>query len=130
MAKDVAKRDLPPEALMDDSWGAPSIEENLAFVTTLQREVDEFYLRLFNHGVGTRFHAFLEWCGVMQEHLNITKGMLEEGVPAFEVNRHTGATPPIAGYQLSYLREKMDCIFDGLITVSTVQDEIAAKKSD
>src|SRR3546814_1273430 len=54
----------------------------------------------------------------MGEHLNITSDLLKQGLPAFEMNRHTGETPPIAGYRLSYMTEKMECIFDGLITVT------------
>src|SRR3546814_11175744 len=39
------------------------------------------------------------------------------------MNRHTGETPPIAGYRLSYMTEKMECIFDGLITVTAAPDQ-------
>src|SRR3546814_13794217 len=39
------------------------------------------------------------------------------------MNRHTGETPPIAGYRLSYMTEKMECIFDGLITVTAASDQ-------
>src|SRR3546814_6291799 len=70
------------------------------FVTILKAETQAHYWRLFNLGVGGRFHAFLEWCGVMGEHLNITSDLLKQGLPAFEMNRHTGETPPIAGYRL------------------------------
>lgn len=93
------------------------------FVTILKAETQAHYWRLFNLGVGGRFHAFLEWCGVMGEHLNITSDLLKQGLPAFEMNRHTGETPPIAGYRLSYMTEKMECIFDGLITVTAASDQ-------
>src|SRR3546814_5621009 len=59
----------------------------------------------------------------MGEHLNITSDLLKQGLPAFEMNRHTGETPPIAGYRLSYMTEKMECIFDGLITVTAASDQ-------
>src|SRR3546814_12182441 len=39
------------------------------------------------------------------------------------MNRHTGETPPIAGYRLSYMAEKMECIFDGSIKVTAATDE-------
>lgn len=93
------------------------------FVTILKAETQAHYWRLFNLGVGGRFHAFLEWCGVMGEHLNITSDFLQQGLPAFEMNRHTGETPPIAGYRLSYMAEKMECIFDGSIKVTAATDE-------
>src|SRR3546814_11220598 len=59
----------------------------------------------------------------MGEHLNITSDLLKQGLPAFEMNRHTGETPPIAGYRLSYMAEKMECIFDGSIKVTAATDE-------
>src|SRR3546814_1806585 len=62
------------------------------FVTILKAETQAHYWRLFNLGVGGRFHSFLEWCGVMGEHLNITSDLLKQGLPAFEMNRHTGET--------------------------------------
>src|SRR3546814_3687086 len=69
------------------------------FVTILKAETQAHYWRLFNLGVGGRFPAFLEWCGVMGEHLNITSDLLKQGLPASEMNRHTGDTPSIAGYR-------------------------------
>lgn len=92
--------------------------EDIRFVQELKDEVNAFYMRLFHLNVGGRFHAFLEWCGVMGEHLNITNDMLKEGLPAFEMNRHSGHTPPIPGFRLTYMAEKMECIFDGLLEVS------------
>ena len=91
--------------------------EQLAIIVALQSEVSHFYARLFHLGTGGHFHAFVEWCGVMSEHLNIARGLIEQGIPAFEMNRHTGQALPIPGYQITYLAEKMQCIFDGIIEV-------------
>src|SRR3546814_6093009 len=88
------------------------------FVTILKAETQAHYWRLFNLGVGGRFHAFLEWFGVMGEHLNINSDLLKQELPDFYMNRHTSETPPIAGYRLSYMTEKLECIFDWLITVT------------
>lgn len=96
---------------------------DLEFVDALKSELNDFYYRLFHLGVGTRFHAFLEWNGVMTEHLKIVEGLLQKGVPAFEQNRHTGDAPAIPSFQIEYLAEKMECIFDGLINVTPVNRE-------
>src|SRR3546814_867527 len=64
----------------------------------------------------------------MGEHLNITSDLLKQGLPAFEMTRHTGETPPIAGYRLCYMAEKMECIFVGSIKVTAATDE--AKKQE
>jgi hypothetical protein len=87
------------------------------FVRTLKGEVDHLYKRLFHLNVGGRFHAFLEWCGVMGEHLNIVGDLVEQGANPFDMNRHTGETLPVAPYRLAYMAEKMECIFDGAIEV-------------
>src|SRR3546814_5972575 len=93
------------------------------FVAVLKNEMSVLYARLFNLGVGGRFHSFLEWCGVMGEHLNITSDLLKQGLPAFEMNRHTGETPPIAGYSMGYIAEKREALFAGQYMVTTVTDE-------
>lgn len=95
------------------------LEDDLQLIEDLQNEVQAFYARLFLLGTGGRFHAFVEWCGVMSEHLNITRDLLQQGVPAFNINRHTGNTPEVASFRLSYLGEKIECIFDGLIEVKS-----------
>lgn len=93
------------------------------FVRTLHDEVAHLYKRLFGLNVGGRFHAFLEWCGVMTEHLNIVGDLVAKGHDAFDMNRHTGETLPVAPYRLSYMAEKMECIFDGAIEVRPARQE-------
>jgi len=80
--------------------------------------VSRFYWDLFRNGCGGEFHAFVEWCGVMKEHLNICRSLQKAGIDPFYMNVHTGAPLPIPGYQLAYLAEKIDCIFAGALTVS------------
>ena len=105
------------------------LEDDLQLIEDLQNEVQAFYARLFLLGTGGRFHAFVEWCGVMSEHLNITRDLLQQGVPAFNINRHTGNTPEVASFRLSYLAEKIECIFDGLIDVKSNEADKDALQS-
>lgn len=86
-------------------------------VRQLKTEVADFYMKLFHLKTGGRFHAFVEWCGVMSEHLNLVDKLLISGVDAFDMNQHTGQQLPIPPYQLAYMAEKMECIFDGAIEV-------------
>ena len=103
---------------MTETYSPEDQAADLAYIETLKKEVEGFYARLFHYNVGGRFHAFLEWCGVMSEHLNICEDMVRKGIPGFSRNRHTGETPEIPGYRLDYMAEKMECIFDGLIKVT------------
>ena len=107
---------------MDEPYSKEERARDLAYVEDLKAEVGDLYKRLFTLNVGGRFHAFLEWCGVMGEHLNICEDMIKQGLPAFDMNRHTGQTPPIPPYRLSYMGEKLECIFDGLLTVDAKGD--------
>src|SRR3546814_16686995 len=68
------------------------------FVAVLKNEMSVLYARIFNLGVGGRFHSFLEWCGVMGEHLNITYDLQKQGLPAFAVYRNQAQKPPTPGY--------------------------------
>ena len=92
-------------------------------VETLKDEVEMFYRRLFAHNVGGEFHPFLEWCGVMSEHLKIVEGLLDKGIDATQANVHTGERLPIPGYQVSYLGEKIECIFSGMLQVKHVEEK-------
>lgn len=93
-------------------------EEALAFIADLKKTVSLFYNSLFALNTGGKFHAFVEWCGVMGEHLNIVEGLIKNGHNPFADNVHSGQTLPIPPYQLAYMAEKMECIFNGAITVS------------
>ncbi len=97
--------------------------EALALVLRLDVEVHALYWRMFALGTGGQFHAFVEWCGVMREHLKIVEGLLKADVDAFNMNTHTGQALPIPQHQLSYLAEKMECIFHGAIEVRVADRE-------
>jgi hypothetical protein len=92
--------------------------EDIKFVGSIKKEVNSFYLSILRLGVGGRFHAFVEWCGVMAEHLNIVEDALMDDHDAFHMNKHTGSPIPVRDFRLSYLSEKIECIFDGRITVA------------
>ena len=103
--------------------------EQLALLIALDTEVTRLYANLFHLGTGSHFHAFIEWCGVLAEHLNIVRDLVAKGVPAMNMNRHTGESLPIPGYQLAYLAEKIECIFDGAILVRTPANIEDARKA-
>lgn len=92
--------------------------ENLAHVAELKEIVHRLYGTLFQAGTGSRFHAFLEWCGVLSEHLKIAEGLLKKDVDVFNMSGHTGTPLPIPFFQLAYLAEKMECIFGGALEIS------------
>ncbi len=98
-------------------------EECLRLCAALSSAVTDFYYVLFRLGTGGRFHAFVEWCGVMQEHVKITTDLLNADVDAFNMNVHSGQTLPVPSYRLAYLAEKMECIFNGAVRVAVAENE-------
>lgn len=118
----LAAGDASPEPLgstgvsMKDLHGVQGLTDR-EYVKTLQAEVNAFYKRLFHLGVGGRFHAFLEWAGVMAEHLNITDDLLAGGHDAFHLNRHTAKSLPVRDFRIGYLSEKLQCIFEGVLDI-------------
>lgn len=93
-------------------------DEAVVFIGQLRETVNLYYGSLFKLNTGGKFHAFVEWCGVMGEHLNIVEGLVKKGHNPFADNVHSGHTLPIPPFQLAYMAEKMECIFNGAITVT------------
>ncbi|MFZ3482075.1 hypothetical protein [Sphingomonas sp. 3-13AW] len=113
----VAIQDIKPERGVMETIRDEHTTTDDEFLKALKGEVGNLYARLFQLQVGARFHAFLEWCGVLSEHLQIVSDLHEQGHDPFNMNRHTGRALPVAPYRLAYLAEKMECIFDGAIEV-------------
>jgi len=115
---------------MTEEYSKDEQRKDLDYLFDLRQEIEGLYKRLFLLNVGGRFHAFLEWCGVMNEHLNICEDIIRAGAPAFTMNRHTGATPPIPPYRLTYMGEKLECIFDGMLSVEADTSALSDNKPE
>lgn len=63
-------------------------------------------------------HPFIEFAGVMTAYLKSCQRAHDAGIDFTECNRHTGQPLPMEGFEVLYLNEKLDCIFDGRITAS------------
>lgn len=78
------------------------------------------------HGISSGFyvqatrlncHPFVEFCGLMNEYIKCCEQALEDGIDFTLCNIHTGQHLPIRSYEKMYLREKLECIFTGSITI-------------
>lgn len=65
--------------------------------------------------VGVGNHAFIEFTGLMNEYINVCRGMAERGEDFTEHNTHANKPLPLETYQRNYIREKLDCIFMGQV---------------
>ena len=56
-------------------------------------------------------HAFIEFCGLMNEYINMCQASLDQGADFTKSNVHVGGSLPIAPHHARYLAEKFECIF-------------------
>jgi hypothetical protein len=56
-------------------------------------------------------HAFIEFCGLMNEFIKVCAEAHKVGHPFPVSNTHTGAPLPFKPYHVEYLAEKLNCIY-------------------
>lgn len=86
--------------------------ERVTALTQMEQVVNGFY------GAAVRIgnHPFIEFAGVMAAYVKSCRRAHEAGVDFTECNRHAGAELPMESFEVTYLAEKLDCIFGGRIT--------------
>jgi hypothetical protein len=76
-------------------------------LATADKAVEAFYWHLYGQHIGSRFHAFIEWCGVLSEYLKMVK---DSGVEPCALNTHSRVGCAVPEHQLLYMAEKLNCI--------------------
>lgn len=79
------------------------------------RRMDETIRRFYSAAVQIGNHPFIEFAGVMTAYLNSCRDAHQKGIDFSECNAHSAITLPMEGFEISYLNEKLDCIFSGRI---------------
>lgn len=79
------------------------------------RRMDETIARFYSSAVQIGNHPFIEFAGVMTAYRKSCQRAHEAGIDFTECNRHAGRPLPMEGFEVTYLNEKLDCIFDGRI---------------
>lgn len=60
-------------------------------------------------------HAFIEFTGLMNEYIKMCDQTMKAGIDFNECSQHTRRKLVTKDYNLTYIREKLDCIFLGEI---------------
>ena len=99
-------------------------------MTAPEREValqrmDETIRRFYSAATQIGNHPFIEFAGVMQAYLKTCQRAHDDGIDFTACNRHAGNPLPMEGFEITYLNEKLNCIFDGRI--SAARDETTHK---
>ena len=69
--------------------------------------VSGLYAVLFATNMASNFHSFLEWCGVLSEHVKMVG---DTGIAPHRINTHSGIAVSVPTYRYEYLGEKLNCI--------------------
>ncbi len=86
-------------------------EEREAALEKMDEAINAFY----RSAVAIGNHPFIEFAGVMTAYAKTCRRAHDEGIDFTECNRHAGRPLPMASFEVDYLGEKLDCIFDGRI---------------
>ena len=85
---------------------------------TALKRMDETVSRFYSSAVQIGNHPFIEFAGVMTAYIKTCRRAHEDGIDFTECNRHTGRPLPMESFEVTYLNEKLDCIFDGRIVAA------------
>lgn len=82
------------------------------------KRMDETIHRFYSAALQIGNHPFLEFAGVMTAYLKSCQRAHEAGIDFTLCSEHTGYPLPIEDFEISYLNEKLDCIFNGRFKAS------------
>ncbi len=103
-------------------------------MTPAEREValkrmDETIRRFYGSAVQIGNHPFVEFAGVMTAYLKSCQRAHEAGIDFTECNVHSGLQLPMESFEITYLEEKLNCIFDGRITANVAPIDQTGQRS-
>lgn len=75
------------------------------------RKMDETIQRFYSAAVNIGVHPFIEFAGVLTAYAKSCRRAHGAGIDFTECNRHGGRELPVEDFELSYLMEKLGCIF-------------------
>jgi hypothetical protein len=84
-----------------------SAEQREAMLEKMQQASHAFYYAATRIGN----HAFIEFCGLMNEYIKLCHEAHEQGIDFTLLNVHSGRPLPMKPHHADYIGEKLGCIF-------------------
>lgn len=84
--------------------------EELVVILQEMRYISEL-VYMFATRIGN--HAFIEHVGLMNEYIEACRDTLNAGIDFTECSVHSGNALVLKSYRAAYLKEKLDCIYQG-----------------
>jgi len=88
------------------------VHQKYEIINTAKDLIDKFYWQCFYSQIGSEFHSFIEFCGVMSIYVDIIK---DSGKNPHTVNVHSVSGFEIEEHRVMYLAEKLGCILSPLL---------------
>jgi hypothetical protein len=89
-----------------------SDEELKTIIQQVSEASNEFYYKAARTGC----HALIEFCGLMNEFVQMCRMTMEAGEDFTMANTHSGHSLKAQDYQIKYLAEKLDCIYGPVLS--------------
>lgn len=84
--------------------------------------MDETIRRFYSSAIQIGNHPFVEFAGIMAAYLKSCQRAHEAGIDFTDCNQHAGLTLPMESFEVTYLAEKLNCIFGDRITATTTNE--------
>lgn len=104
---------MKPVTIID--LDAPGIDQDEQRV--MLQKMRSVSAAFYSGAIRTGVHAFVEFCGLMNEFIKICEHSGRKGVDFSQSNVHTGQRLHMEDYEVTYLAEKLECIYG-----ATIQD--------
>ena len=88
-------------------------EEREKALAAMHAASNYFYRDAVRIGV----HPFIEFAGLMNEHIKACQAAHDKGIDFSECSKHSGQELPMADFMVDYVNEKLECIFTGRIVM-------------
>lgn len=102
-------RDMPDDTLLPGHQY--TLGEQRETIRRMREINATFYGLVFSAGMGSRCHAFVEFCGLQAKFIDLCEAALERGIEFCFANQHSAAPWPIEAHHAAYLGEKFHCIY-------------------
>lgn len=76
------------------------------------------YWFFFKTGMGSKAHAYIEFCGLLNKYVEICSRAACLGVDFTVANVHSRTPLPVEVHDMQYLGEKLQCIFGPMIAAN------------
>jgi hypothetical protein len=85
----------------------------------MEAAANQFYML----AAATNCHAYIEFTGLLREYCKVCRENLARGIDFRELNGHQSQRMEIQPHEINYFKEKLNCIFQGLIQVEGVSSD-------